>query len=884
MLKIIGIIIVKAKTNSYCQQDPGKKELKCSGFTSLNQLDFANEGGNVFEIVSIEADTTLNLALDSSLSFQGLKLNSFSALPKIRLKNFILFDSNLSLFKSAEILSQSSLFDLELINIDFGINITCNYSPLMTENHIFSDLNIDSFILNNPTFSRPICPIIFKNTRMKNFIFIESISPISFADVTYQLPMSNNYSSNILNITIQNLKSSLGYGSFVTVLNNENLLNEQLFFHIESIEFDQVYLQNIDGKSLAKFSKLNTLKLLNFNLRKLFKNGIEWISYLNKENINKNNSTLNKTDIFELKLTLNREFKLEDDDLCLFEKFPLENNVIITFSNENIEYILGCSCTIYRLYENFANYIHLFNDRKDFPNHCFNVNEILLSEQIAFCQAEYNASVICSENYSTTSTIQETTKPVPINCYANCKCSFGFSNLNYLECDGATEFREEDEWAYVVLLGISTISKENFKSLRLKKNGTLIISGVEEMENDLFIESLIYDQQFRLVIYNSSLSSLTQNSPFRKVNLTELQFFNCFIDNSISIRAFEGAKIDSLIIKKPKENSLSPFFKSMFLREPVYIRQFKLEDAHSIFIQNSYENVFQLDTLLFNPIMFEHLEELKISNTWLTAIDRDFLKNLPNVQVIKLENINLKKVISNYYESFEEINENWLDDGVKKRIYMGHDKLLFENEYFCYFISLNQSNFYIYDNVDYEGGLNCTCTMYWIYRNFDLNQLVLDPDKKYVPQCVQNEDNQAQLEKCLKNYIIYNPYDYCKTFRPYNTTQIYTELRTDQKTSRSPISFSTSVILESKTFYTTKETIKETSKSSIQDTLTRNIQFEKEVVDMLNRISTLNIIILCVFPLIFVIYFIFKLFYIRIKLRGNNVETLFLQNVSKINN
>ena len=117
---------------------------------------------------------------------------------------------------------------------------------------------------------------------------------------------------------------------------------------------------------------------------------------------------------------------------------------------------------------------------------------------------------------------------------------------------------------------------------------------------------------------------------------------------------------------------------------------------------------------------------------------------LPNLNTVRLENVGLRAIIDHYFEeelpmmmlSGEITSEgidlsdsriNWLANRRIHRVFLGRERLHqktmqafeFRDEDLCYFVGLGpNTTVYLYDNLDSQQGVKCTCTIYWIYRYF----------------------------------------------------------------------------------------------------------------------------------------------------------------------
>lgn len=160
------------------------------------------------------------------------------------------------------------------------------------------------------------------------------------------------------------------------------------------------------------------------------------------------------------------------------------------------------------------------------------------------------------------------------------------------------------------------------------------------------------------------------------------------------------------------------------------VRYLKISNVRDIFSVNSPIRKFVLDDLLLNPLLFSELVELEILNTRIDYILSASLSLLPNLRVVRLENVNLRSIITHYFDEelpviadenqmveFADDRINWLSNRNLDRVYLGRDGVELVDEDLCYFAGLSpNTTIYLYDNIDTAAGVRCTCTIYWIYR------------------------------------------------------------------------------------------------------------------------------------------------------------------------
>ena len=187
--------------------------------------------------------------------------------------------------------------------------------------------------------------------------------------------------------------------------------------------------------------------------------------------------------------------------------------------------------------------------------------------------------------------------------------------------------------------------------------------------------------------------------------------------------------------------------------------------------------------------------------------------------------------------------QNWISNETSiESIFLGHEfseEFKFENVFLCYFMRQSKKQtIFIYDNLEYPNGIECTCTVYWIYQYFDFENILSYGDNlKYIPQCIRGLRSSQSLRKevnqCLNGK---EPLNYCRDLF-FKTTVVDNTITT-----------STTATTYSSSSLTTSST-----KTSQEITTSRALENEATIEDYLGSISTrLNVLIALVSVLIFV--------------------------------
>ncbi len=329
------------------------------------------------------------------------------------------------------------------------------------------------------------------------------------------------------------------------------------------------------------------------------------------------------------------------------------------------------------------------------------INPLLLNEQLLFCKNDQRIEA-CLKNTTDISTDKPVAGATCEPCFNQCQCIYQ-DDINLLECTSPSISELSDDytstvaWDFVNFAGSSIRELKQLRNLSLKTGANIQISGVDFFNDDIF-QTTRYSDRIGLSILNSNLESLKYKSPFRNTNFSQLDISDSSLGQYITISTFINCNIDILSIRNAKANSSSPAFRRDFLVGDIFIKKLVIENGYGIYKANSPTGIFAIDPILMNVLMFQHLEELEIANTYLDFIISAVLVPLKELKVVRLENVNLKNVIGYYFREqfqfgsndFGDGSVNWLANPTINEVYFGREKSFqFQDEYLCYFAGLN---------------------------------------------------------------------------------------------------------------------------------------------------------------------------------------------------
>ena len=386
---IVVIVIARNTTEAqtclepfcYC---PDPTTLRCANFTRFEDLNFGRTSNRVFTAVELRPNG-IQLDINERLSFYGLRLNG-----RLSISNIRSFSAFYNPFRQIVY----DRFDLAFFNSYFSfvgaVGATGNQhseqaildSCELTEaavnyDYVFSDLALNEFVLCNVYFERKICPIVFRNTFVKNMIINDPIGAYGYTPL--KIPTNNDDIIYTLNTNINQIDFTYSVDNQIQPqwLDADYIIYPEMFARTERVNLNSARrLAYIKEDTFKRLSGVRKFEINNVPLKHLLGYNRNWLRNLNYHMIplDLDYVSLNQSisrNVFQLIIWVNDEWNFNDEkDICLFKHFPHQRLVFpfLMFSKPT----LPCTCTIYWLYKYFSRYQTLFNLNQDVvPFHCF---------------------------------------------------------------------------------------------------------------------------------------------------------------------------------------------------------------------------------------------------------------------------------------------------------------------------------------------------------------------------------------------------------------------------------------------------------------------------------------------------------------------------------
>lgn len=361
----------------YCRDST---TLHCSNFSRFEELNFRLISKRVFKLVELRPLVS-QLDLNEKLSFHGLKLSG-----RLSMSNIRSFSAFYNPFKQI----RYDRLDLSFFNSYFTfvggstgnsyaeqtILENCEFTQAANDfDFVFSNLNLNELVICNVFFEKKMCPIIFRNSNIRNLIVNDPIGAYGFS--SFKTP--NNDAIYVLNTNINQMDFTYSVDNLIQPqwLDADYILNPELFIKTDRINLNAArHLAYIKDDTFKRLPGVRKFEINNVPLKQLLTYNRLWLKNLNYKMIpfDLDYISLNESisgNIFQLLIWVNDDWNFnEESDICLFKDFPHHRLVFpfLLFSKPT----LPCTCTIYWLYKYFSKYQKLYNlNQNVVPFHCF---------------------------------------------------------------------------------------------------------------------------------------------------------------------------------------------------------------------------------------------------------------------------------------------------------------------------------------------------------------------------------------------------------------------------------------------------------------------------------------------------------------------------------
>jgi hypothetical protein len=115
---------------------------------------------------------------------------------------------------------------------------------------------------------------------------------------------------------------------------------------------------------------------------------------------------------------------------------------------------------------------------------------------------------------------------------------------------------DNTKWNFVSFSGSSINTINEFNSLELDSNAVITVKNISTFGPRIF-SKIRTNTNFQFIVEESNLFSLNRNLVFVNANLSLLEFNECQFVSEILLNAFDGATIDTFLVKYPKNLSIS---------------------------------------------------------------------------------------------------------------------------------------------------------------------------------------------------------------------------------------------------------------------------------------------------------------------------------------
>ena len=173
------------------------------------------------------------------------------------------------------------------------------------------------------------------------------------------------------------------------------------------------------------------------------------------------------------------------------------------------------------------------------------------------------------------------------------------------------------------------------------------------------------------------------------------------------------------------------------------------------------DNDFVLDSESINPNIFGNLTHLRMRNSNLNGIDRNFFLYSPKFQYISFGLLNLKEFLQttdvswmkyiNNHIRFDITNTTQVSQHRNKHLIITlidqSDEYTYPDEDFCLFKDFPFNN-YAFFQIDTKANLTCSCTIYWLYKHKNTLSFDLSLSYSSTSKCFSKVDLDEKIREC----------------------------------------------------------------------------------------------------------------------------------------
>lgn len=194
--------------------------------------------------------------------------------------------------------------------------------------------NVVEMIFFKCRFDTPVCPLVFKSARVKEFKITEMTDCFYKKNVlSFSRDEFDNLNSDFERVNLYRVES---------ISLDTQLLSPSVF---KTMQYLKIYgsLRTIEERFFEHFPKLGALRLEEIYLRRLLHNGIAWMHSINKNRrFNMSNLTRESLDrrfwlYLEIAKGLTLEHTFPNEDFCLYKDFPHDKLIVFNFEFISVE-------------------------------------------------------------------------------------------------------------------------------------------------------------------------------------------------------------------------------------------------------------------------------------------------------------------------------------------------------------------------------------------------------------------------------------------------------------------------------------------------------------------------------------------------------------------